>query len=264
MSDPGGPARHLGRDLVAELATIDRALLGTWVKIPAVETVELLANAGFDFVVVDMEHSPITLESAYRAILVAQACGMAALARVPDHGGTDAQRLLDCGADGILVPRVNSVEDAERALGKLVFPPAGERGMGRTSRAGLWGLAPMEDYRGRGTASTLRCVQLEELRALREVRRILEVPNLGAVFIGMGDLTMSAGRPASDPEIAQLVGEVLASSRAAGIPIGTAVTDAMSARRAVEQGFRFVMVSNDAGLFGQAAIELVRASKTDA
>ena len=133
MSDPGGPARHLGRDLVAELATIDRALLGTWVKIPAVETVELLANAGFDFVVVDMEHSPITLESAYRAILVAQACGMAALARVPDHGGTDAQRLLDCGTDGILVPRVNSVEDAERALGKLVFPPAGERGMGRTS-----------------------------------------------------------------------------------------------------------------------------------
>ena len=90
---------------------------GTWVKLPSLETLELLAAAGFEFVVVDMEHSPLTLDFAYQAIVVAQGLGLAVLVRVPDRSGSHLQRLLDAGADGILVPQVpsNACSSAQRA-----------------------------------------------------------------------------------------------------------------------------------------------------
>jgi 2-dehydro-3-deoxyglucarate aldolase/4-hydroxy-2-oxoheptanedioate aldolase len=89
-----------------------RGLLGTWVKIPAFETVELLAHAGFDFVVIDMEHSPLALDRVYELIFATQRMGMAALVRLPDQLGTPVQPLLDAGADGLLVPRIASTEIA--------------------------------------------------------------------------------------------------------------------------------------------------------
>src|SRR3954471_18372081 len=85
-----------------------RGMIGTWVKIPSLETVELLGHAGFDFVVIDLEHAPHSMDLAYRLIFAAQACGMAALVRLPDHRGGEIQRLLDSGADGLLVPRIDS------------------------------------------------------------------------------------------------------------------------------------------------------------
>src|SRR3569833_1708795 len=91
------------------LAEADRCLVGTWVKTPAIEPVEILADAGIDFIVVDQEHAPLTFEFAYQATVVAQGAGMSVVVRVPDRSGSHLQRLLDTGVDGILVPRVTSV-----------------------------------------------------------------------------------------------------------------------------------------------------------
>jgi len=113
---------------------------GTWVKLPSMEVVELLGRAGFDFIVVDMEHNPLDLETAYRLIFTAQACGMAALVRVPDRSGSHTQRVLHAGADRILVPQISSVEQAATGLRQMTFSPSGLRGMEGTSRAGGWGL----------------------------------------------------------------------------------------------------------------------------
>src|SRR5574343_1547549 len=114
-------------------------LFGTWVKLNSLETLEMLGWAGYDFVVVDAEHSPHTFESTYRTIVAAQGFGMSALVRLPDLHSYDAQRVLDAGADGVLVPRVRDAEDARHAMDSLMFTPAGSRGMGITSRAGRWG-----------------------------------------------------------------------------------------------------------------------------
>ena len=244
---------------VTRLRERERTLLGTWVKIPALETVELIAHAGFDYVVIDLEHSPMTLESAYRAIVVAQGCGLAALVRLPDHTGAYVQRLLDSGADGLLVPRVQSAAQARQALSAMIFAPRGERGMGLTSRAGRWGLTVGSDYLAHGDAEVLRCLQLEDLAVLQGVEQILGVPDLGAVFVGMGDLTMSSGLPATDPRIRDAVDHVLTSAAATGTPVGTAVGTADAARAAIDRGYAFVMVSNDASLFGRAATDLVAA-----
>jgi 2-keto-3-deoxy-L-rhamnonate aldolase RhmA len=228
---------------------------GTWVKLPSLETLELLAAAGFEFVVVDMEHSPLTLDFAYQAIVVAQGLDLAVLVRVPDRSGSHLQRLLDAGADGILVPQVASAAEARRSVEQMVFSPAGRRGMGSTSRAGRWGLATTADYLATSDR-VVRAIQVEDAAAFDELDAILDTPGLTAVFLGMGDLSLSSGLPASSPELQELMDRLLAAAAARQLPCGTAVGDAGAAVAAARRGFSFVMVSNDASIFGRAAKEL--------
>lgn len=231
---------------------------GTWVKLGTLETLEMLAIAGFDFVVVDMEHAPHTLESAYRLIVGAQGFGMRALVRLPDSEGALVQRILDSGADGVLVPRVRTVAQARAVADGMRFSPAGSRGLGITSRAGRWGLKPTPDYVAEGERDVFRGVQLEDAGALRDAAQILAVEGINAAFVGPGDLALSSGKPASHPDNTVLIDGLLATCRERGLPCGTAVGDAAAAREARERGFGFVMVSNDCTLFGKAAQALVR------
>jgi 2-dehydro-3-deoxyglucarate aldolase/4-hydroxy-2-oxoheptanedioate aldolase len=235
------------------LAGVGPTIFGTWVKLPTLETVELLGLAGFDFIVVDMEHAPLTLESAYRAIFVAQAMGMGALVRVPDRSDSHLQRLLDSGADGILVPRVTDAATCRASVDAMRFSPTGVRGLGSTSRAGRWGLDTQANYLDHGTNGIVRGVQVEDQDGLRMIDDILAVEGLSALFIGTGDLSLSSGHPASHPDNDALIASTLESCRARDIPCGTAVGDAKAARAAADRGFRFVMVSNDATMFGTAA-----------
>lgn len=241
------------------LASGGPAVFGTWVKLPTLETVELLGHAGFDFIVVDMEHAPLTLESAYRAIVTAQGMGMGALVRVPDRTDSHLQRLLDSGADGILVPRVTDAATCCAAIDAMRFSPVGSRGLGSTSRAGRWGLDGAADYLEHGSSGIVRGVQVEDQGGLRMIDDILDVDGLSALFIGTGDLSLSSGLPASHADNDSLIAKTLAACAARGIPCGTAVGDATAARAAADRGFRFVMVSNDATMFGKAAGDLRRA-----
>jgi 2-keto-3-deoxy-L-rhamnonate aldolase RhmA len=241
------------------LAGVGPTVFGTWVKLPTIETVELLGHAGFDYIVVDMEHAPLTLESAYRAIVMAQAMGMGALVRVPDRSDSHLQRLLDAGADGILVPRVTNAATCRASVDAMRFSPTGERGLGSTSRAGRWGLDTSADYVDRGKDGIVRGVQVEDQDGLRMIDEILAVEGLSALFIGTGDLSLSSGLPATHPDNDALIASTLEMCRVRGIPCGTAVGDATAARAAAERGFRFVMVSNDATMFATAARDLRRA-----
>jgi 2-dehydro-3-deoxyglucarate aldolase/4-hydroxy-2-oxoheptanedioate aldolase len=246
-------------NFLEQLAPGSACRFGTWVKLGTLETLEMLAIAGFDFVVVDMEHAPHTLESAYRLIVSAQGFGMRALVRLPDSDGALVQRILDSGADGVLVPRVRNVAEAQAVASGLRFSPDGLRGLGITSRAGRWGLKPTPEYVAEGNRDVFRAVQLEDASALREAGEILAVQGINAAFVGPGDLALSTGKPASHPENEALIDALLVTCRSRGMPCGTAVGDANAAREAAARGFNFVMVSNDCTLFGKAAQTLVRA-----
>ncbi|GIM92031.1 HpcH/HpaI aldolase family protein [Paractinoplanes toevensis] len=239
-----------------KLASADRCLFGTWVKIPALEPIEILADAGFDYIVIDQEHAPLTFEFAYQATVVAQGAGLSVLVRVPDRSGSHLQRLLDAGVDGILVPRVTSVDEASAAVRQMVFSPGGDRGIGITSRAGRWGGLDRAEYLRFGDEEVLRAVQLEERAAIEAVDDILDVPGLNGVFLGMGDLQLSSRLPSADPQLQKLVDKLLSAAEARGIPAGTAVQTAAQAREAADRGYRFVMVSNDTSLLRSAASDL--------
>ncbi|MBN9428234.1 MAG: hypothetical protein J0H09_17160 [Burkholderiales bacterium] len=241
-----------------KLAQPGTCRFGTWVKLGTLETLEMLALAGFDFIVIDMEHAPHTFDSAYRCIVGAQGFGMSALVRLPDANGADVQRILDSGADGVLIPRVRSADEARRAVDGMLFTPLGWRGLGITSRAGHWGLKSTADYVAHGNSSVFRGAQLEDAEALRQAEQILSVPGVNAAFVGPGDLALATGKPASHPDNAALIDALLATCRRLGVPCGTAVGDAAAARQCRDRGFAFVMVSNDASLFAKAAAGLIR------
>jgi 2-keto-3-deoxy-L-rhamnonate aldolase RhmA len=239
-----------------------RGLLGTWVKIPSLETVELLGHAGFDFVVIDMEHAPLALDRTYELIFATQRMGMAALVRLPDQLGTPVQPLLDAGADGLLVPRVTSTQVAAAISARMVFAPAGERGLGFTSRAGRWSLMPLPEYLERGDKQCLRMIQLEDWATLEAAAQFAALEHVNGLFIGLGDLFLSSGKPASSPEVQALIGKFLKATKDAGVLSGIAVGAPAEAKQYLEMGYSLVMVSNDATLFGKAAAEMVRASRS--
>lgn len=238
----------------AAVTTGDGPALGTWIKIPSMEIMELVALAGFDFVVIDLEHSPINLESTFQLIGTALHTGVSPIVRVPGLAGGVVQRMLDAGAEGIMVPHVDTVDEARAAVSAVRFPPIGSRGVGSTSRAGLWGALPRADYLRYGQEEVVLIAQIESATGVRAARAIAALDGVDALLVGTADLSVSEGKPESDPAVVKLVAEVVAATRVAGIPVGNAGGASASAvRAAVDAGFGFTLLSNDASLFGAAA-----------
>ena len=232
-------------------------MLGTWAKIASLEMIELLGHAGFDFVVVDLEHAPLTVEAAYPMIFAAQAMGMGALVRLSDRQGSQIQRLLDGGADGLLVPHAADLDTAERITRSMVFAPKGARGLGATSRAGRWGTIPVEDYVRAGDEQCLRMLQLEDWDVMGRAADYLALPHVGGVFVGLGDLFLSTGRTPDQPETVRMVEHVLAAAKQACTASGIAASTAQEGRRYLDMGYSLVMVSNDTTIFAKAAQAIV-------
>ena len=175
------------------LFTREATPVGTWLKIASGEPAEIMAFAGFDFVVVDLEHAPLDLETAYRLINTAAALGMTPIVRVPDKTPSTIQKILDAGAMGILVPHVDTVEEAAAVGRACRFPPHGVRGAGGTSRAGAWGLKPNAEYLATGNDDVLCIPQLESVEAIKAAPEMLALDTVDAVFVGAADLSMSHG-----------------------------------------------------------------------
>jgi len=241
----------------------DRPALGTWIKIPAMEIMELVALAGFDFVVIDLEHSSISLESAYRLIGTALHTGVAPLVRVPGLEAGVVQRVLDAGAEGVMVPHVDTVEQARAAVSAVRFPPLGARGVGSTSRAGAWGALPRADYLRYGQREVVLIAQIESASGVRHAGAIAAIEGVDALLVGAADLSVSEGRTESDPAVVALIAQAVDAGRAAGVPVGNAGgATVASVRASLDAGFTFTLLSNDASLFGAAARAAVEAGRS--
>ncbi|WP_233160246.1 HpcH/HpaI aldolase/citrate lyase family protein [Pseudonocardia sp. MH-G8] len=229
--------------------------LGTWVKLSSATTVEIMAHAGFDFVVVDLEHTLLDLGTTQTMISLARASGVLPLVRVPDHTASTIQRVLDAGAAGVLVPHVDTAEQADAVVRACRFPPHGTRGAGSTGPAGRWGQLPRAEYVRHGNEQVLCIPQLESGQAIREAGRIAAVPGVDAVFLGAADLAMDVGTG----DVADLLAAARAAAREAGVPVGSAAASAPAASSALHAGDAFVVCSNDASMLAAAAVDTVAA-----
>ena len=162
-------------------------VIGTFVKVPALELAEIIGETGFDFVVIDTEHALLSVRDVYSLVVVYSRMGVAPLVRITDHGYGDAQRYLDAGAAGILVPHVSNGDQAASTMRQFLFPPAGTRGMGYASRAGRWGpplgASPSTCAPGRRTLA--RIAMVEEQESVEDIDRILATPGVDGVFVGL-------------------------------------------------------------------------------
>jgi 4-hydroxy-2-oxoheptanedioate aldolase len=237
------------------LRSSEGPVVGTFVKIPALEVAEIVGVAGFDFVVIDTEHALLSVRDVYSLLVVYSRMGVAPLVRITDHGYGDAQRYLDAGAAGILVPHVSNAGQAAGAMRQYLFPPEGTRGMGYASRAGLWGSLPggPGEYVRVGQEDVARIAMIEERESVDDIAGILTAPGVDAVFIGPGDLSLSMGVPVGSPAVHDAVTKCIGAAVEAGVPVGTVVQGEDQIRLRAEQGCRFILVGNDTGMLGAAA-----------
>jgi 2-dehydro-3-deoxyglucarate aldolase/4-hydroxy-2-oxoheptanedioate aldolase len=219
-----------------------------FVKLPSMETIEILGSAGYDYLIIDMEHAPLSVETVYRMIVTAERSNMAALVRVRGHDPATANMLLDAGASGVLIPHCSPYEVAREVMAEMVFPPNGRRGAGGGGRATQWGLDGADEYRRGGDSGVIRVPMIEDPEAVEDIEKILDVTGVDAAFIGQGDLTQTLG----NREQAQaLVDKALQACLRKGIPASiTAYGDDLEAR--LQQGFKWVAIGADTGSFTRA------------
>ncbi|WP_051215687.1 HpcH/HpaI aldolase family protein [Granulicoccus phenolivorans] len=234
------------------LADPDRRLLGTFVNIPRVEVVELVAAAGFDLIVIDAEHGPFGLEPLVPLIAAAQGSGMYAVVRVPELRPHAIGAVLDIGADGILVPHVLSGDATAQVVAAARFAPEGTRSLHNGVRAARYGADP--DYFAAANRRTAVLVMCEDIEAVRAIDDLIAVPGADAIFVGPLDLSASmgyVGQP-NHPEVVDTVRSVLGQATNAGKAGSLMVSTAQQARDLLDAGARMVLVSVDTAMILEA------------
>jgi 2-keto-3-deoxy-L-rhamnonate aldolase RhmA len=228
-------------------------LFGTFLGLGSALATEACALAGFDWLLVDLEHGGGNESALVSQQLAAAAHQVPLLVRVESTDRIRAGRVLDMGAEGVMFPRLRTVDEVRDAVRHLRYPPHGDRGVATYNRACGFGLHP----EALDTADErLVCViQIENREAVEHIERIVTVSGVDVLFIGPRDLSHDLGVPGDTtaPVFRDAVKRVLTAAEAAGIAVGTLAPDAASARRHVAEGFRFVGIASDAALLVQAA-----------
>lgn len=231
-------------------------LLGTFLKTPGPHATEIVAGAGFDFVVIDAEHAPFGPVEIDLMLLAARAAGIAALVRVQSADPAGILQVLDCGAAGILVPHVASAAMLEGVIRASRYD-GGTRGFSNSPRAGLYGARGIRAHIEVADRAISVLAMIEDLDAIDRLDQIFAVEGLAGAFIGRGDLTAALGLDSTQaPEIQAIVAAVADSARRHGVPLLAHVGAASGAEVdwLVDMGVTGLIVASDQGLLRQAAL----------
>ena len=236
--------------------------IGTWLTLPDTIAARLMAQVGFDWLTVELEHSPTNFETAANSFAVIAATGPAPLARVPWNTVENIKRVLDTGAWGIVVPMVNSRSEAEAAVSAARFAPLGTRSIGGQIHAANFDTDPATYY-ARANDEILVVLMAEHIQAIEAAEDIISVPGIDVIFIGPNDLHNSMGKPpcfeSEHKEFVDAVQHILKTARKYGVAPGIHVVDAAAAQRRIAEGFQFVAVASETGMMMAKAAETARA-----
>lgn len=246
-----------GRLLAGEM------LVGTVVTLPAPEVPEILAGAGFDWLFIDAEHSPLDMRDA-QALLQGARRGCPCLVRVPAGEEVWLKKALDIGAAGVIVPQVHTAEQAEAVVRLCRYPPEGVRGVG-VARAQGYG-SRFAEYVATANKRVTVVIQAESAEAVGNIGAIAAVSGIDAVFVGPYDLSASLGKAGrlDDPEVVGAIAAVTESCHRAGVRLGAFGVDAAAVRPFIEAGYTLIAVGIDtlflASAAGDVLAELGRSS----
>jgi 2-dehydro-3-deoxyglucarate aldolase len=220
---------------------------GSWLQFGHPGIAEVMAQAGFEWLGIDLEHSVIGLETAFTLIQVIELSGCVPLVRLSANDPVQAKRVMDAGAHGVIVPAVQTVEDARRAVASVKYPPSGSRGVG-LGRAHGYG-PRFADYVRELEEYAVVVVMIEHRDALERVEEIFAVPGIDAVFVGPYDLSASYGIPGQfeHPLMHEALARILGAAQTAGIAPGIHVVHPpiTQVRDRVAEGFRFIAYGGD-------------------
>ena len=242
------PSNHFKRALRE-----GRHQLGLWCSLASNYSVEVVAGSGFDWLLLDMEHSPNDLESVLTQLQAVSAYPTAAVVRVPWNDAVMIKRVLDLGAQSLLIPYVQNLEEAHAAVAATRYPPAGVRGVAGTTRATRFGR--IKDYGQRGHEQLCVLVQLETREALAHIEAIAALDGIDGIFIGPADLHASLGYPGATDvaQVTPIIEDAIRRIRAAGKAPGILMANDVLAARYMAAGSLFTAVGADVGILARGA-----------
>jgi 4-hydroxy-2-oxoheptanedioate aldolase len=252
----------LPRNRFKEALKGGRPQIGLWSSLSSNYTVEVVAGAGFDWLLLDMEHSPNDLESLLGQLQAAAPYPTHAVVRVPWNDMVSIKRVLDVGAQSLLVPYVSTADEAAAAVAYTRYPPEGMRGVAGTTRATRFGR--IKDYARRAHEEICLLVQAETEAALQSIEAICDVEGIDGVFIGPADLHASLGYPSeiANAAVKPRIDQAIRRIRKAGKAPGILTSSESDARHWLECGALFVAVGADVGILARGAETLAAKFKT--
>lgn len=235
-------------------------LFGTVLSLPSPELAEICAGAGLDWLFIDMEHGqidPLALQRIAQATNGKCAC----MARLPANEDFWFKKALDVGIAGVIVPLVNTPEEARRAAASSKYPPVGTRSVG-LARAHAYGPG-FQDYVAQANQNTTLIVQIEHIRAVENVEAIIAVPGVDGVLVGPFDLSASLGMPGQveDARVVEAIEHVAQVCLAKGSVLSIFAGSLEFAKRWMARGYRMVAVNSDTQLFGGAVSGMLHVMK---
>jgi 2-dehydro-3-deoxyglucarate aldolase/4-hydroxy-2-oxoheptanedioate aldolase len=256
---PLPPRPDLRRRVLAGEVTI-----GAFANLGSLAGAELLARAGFDWLIVDLEHGMGSEADLHAQLLAIQGTPTAGLVRVASAERLRVGRALDLGADGLMIPRLETVAEVEETLSWMRFPPAGIRGVALANRGGGYTEASHDDIRERN-ARLAGVFQVESPAAVEAADAIAAIDGVDVLFVGPADLSHSMGMPGrfDEPAFVGALDRVVAAARTHGKAAGILLQDASGLPAALAQGFTFVGIGSDTSfLVAAARANLARARAT--
>ncbi|MFB7825106.1 HpcH/HpaI aldolase family protein [Streptomyces hydrogenans] len=236
------------------LAASDRPLIGMWVCSGSPLVAEICAGSGLDWLLIDMEHGPNQLESVLAQLQAVAAYPVRPLVRAPGLLPVMIKQILDLGAQNILLPMIDTPEQAEAAVRAVRYPPHGDRGIGSAlARSARWNR--VDDYLVNADDHVSLFVQIESIAGVRNAAEIAAVDGVDGVLVGPSDLAASMGLIGRQtaPDVMAAVGRAFGAVRSAGKPVGVNAFDPAVASAYIEDGASFVLVGADVTLLARGS-----------
>ncbi|MBM3813793.1 MAG: aldolase [Acidimicrobiia bacterium] len=251
-------AQTLWQNPVKQQLKEGKPVIGATITVASPDVAAQAANMGFDFLWIEMEHAPTTLETARNMILATRGLKAIPFIRVPVNELFMAKRALDAGALGVVFPFTSTPELAKQAVDACKYPPLGRRGAGPGLASFRW--QGPESYYDFSDRNAMVIIIIEEKRAVEKIEEIAATPGIDVLFIGTNDLSFSYGKRGNpnDPEVQQAIQRIVAAAKKNNLPVGRPAASPEAIAQFMKEGFTFFQGPGDLSMMAAGAAPLLK------
>ncbi len=231
-----------------------KSYVGTFVKMTDASSVEIISMCGFDFIIIDCEHTHFSKETMVSLLRASDISGILPIVRVRENDRAQILHALDSGGLGVMIPETSTKEEVEKVVENAFYFPKGKRGYTASNRAAGYGFMNAEEYAAKANENVMTIIYSETTESLKNLEEMLAVPNVDVLWIGPMDLSQALGvigKP-KHPKVLETIDTIISKCKKAGVAVGTIAANAEEAQQLIDKGVQFIGLSSDQAMISYA------------